>query len=839
MDTVVELDVHWALYGKQPGSREDYKILAASALFSYDEFGSIIAHFSPGTPPAQRQSPAEDRAGRHSAGDLPWVILNWAGRDDELQLGLAIQRATSEVDGVGRQIAETSYFCVSFAALTALTEHPNVVSFEDLYQAVHDLSLPRQDGLPITVRVPRLDHGELAKRIASLGEHAVSLVADRVLRGQVSVTRANDSSLIERLRFLDAVAAMLPYGFRTKLAASTWSDSGVRHRMRLAFADRPYSGGEVYQWRTEPVDGTAEPHGYLAQLDRLRGRSAGSLKRFDLEYIVGYLAADTTAQRIDNVKYAVDCLASIDLPFAVLTSVRAGTAEPARVRELFAADRVLELPEMWRVEVLAELVGYGDPADWAVVTRWWTDIAPVDPAALIPALAIACRSQLWTDEPAVDVVDRHIQLAAGHRLTDHLLSLVIAPPDESMALRRGLIPAARLLHKWIMEDGKYEDFPRSLIALADNQVLACELAEQVIVAASRGKTVRIEWLRRSGPALEPFVNLLSSSPAPVSDDMIAALADIHLRCLGPLLRVADHRAHLGQILPSLVWWIGTRPSLEPPARRFLGQLLSKLSPRNIDQQADADLALLSVGYRVAFIGNCTTSQAVRSYARRFAQEWNAVIDHNGDQYPDPFEPAFAQYLDTGQWASNPLSASLIIEIVNQLTGKSGRPRFRNLISSVLNASPDARNWPFAVEWTKRFTDQQAIDRGSRGSLARLPAESPPEQIGTVCYRAYLNEISAKPAGVSLAASEAFSQAPRLSEVLDAVRSVFWADRPEEDRGRLRRLRSAILPSDQDRLRGWLDDMLKAAVTARTRLAEATARGEPARRAPNRDETGLQ
>lgn len=810
MSTTVRLDAHWALHGKRPGSREDYGVLAASTLFSHDEFASVIAHFSPGTPPTQR-SPADDSRQR-DIGQLPWVILNWAGKDDELHLGLAILRATAEVDGVGRQIAETSYFLISYAALA---EHGQVISYADLYDAVKDVRLPREDGQPIALNVPALDRDELARRVAAIGERSVSLVADRLLSGPVTITKADGSSLPERLEFLDAVAAMLPYGYRTKLAASTWSDSGVRHRIRLAFAERRYSGAQACAWRSEPDGVPAGTGGYLGQLERLRGRSDDSLKTFDLSYIIGHLATDTKAQRFDQPKNAVDSLAFIDLPFAVLSAVRAGRAEPGRVRELFADDRVLELPEEWRVEVFAELVSFGEPADWAKVTLWWPSIAPVSPQALVPALAAACRRLLWADAPDVDAVEAHVSLGAQHGLTDLVLSGVVAPPDQPQALVRGLSPAAKLLQKWIIEDGQLEDFSQSLFALRGNPPLACELAEQVALSAGRGRTQKIEWLRYAVPEVAPFADLISNASRPVSADAIAALAAAHLVCVGSLLRVAGHCRRPGQVLPGLIWWLGTGAELPPPERGYIGEQLGALAPQTPEQAADADLALLAAGRPVAFMATCTTDPQARRYAGRLAGQWNAVTERNGGDRLDPFEVAFARSLDTGTWAENPLLASIVVDICRQLSTKNGLPRFRGLVSSILNAAPDARNWPFAVDWLKNFHNQQNIERNTMYSLSRLPAKASPGQIGAVCYRAFVNQVPAKSAGSALATSEALNQARSVNEVLQAVRSVFWSDQPAADRGPLRRRLTVLFASEQDKLRGWIDDVIKA--TARARL----------------------
>ena len=53
----------WALWGKEPGSRTDYAVLACSTEpFSRADFGTIITRFAAGTPDAGRRQSPELRA---------------------------------------------------------------------------------------------------------------------------------------------------------------------------------------------------------------------------------------------------------------------------------------------------------------------------------------------------------------------------------------------------------------------------------------------------------------------------------------------------------------------------------------------------------------------------------------------------------------------------------------------------------------------------------------------------------------------------------------------------------------------------------------------------------
>ncbi len=79
-----------------------------------------------------------------------------------------------------------------------------------------------------TQQVPAIDG--LAMRVAPL-----------LLTGvPVCVLGADETSMDERLRFIDTVMGLLPYGFRAKMTAATWTRATNRnHRFRLFFSSAP------------------------------------------------------------------------------------------------------------------------------------------------------------------------------------------------------------------------------------------------------------------------------------------------------------------------------------------------------------------------------------------------------------------------------------------------------------------------------------------------------------------------------------------------------------------------------------------------------------------------
>jgi hypothetical protein len=84
----------------------------------------------------------------------------------------------------------------------------------------------------LVVSVPTLDFDAVAARI----DGTVMRTAALLMTGRhVCVVGGEAVPTIERLRFIDTVAALLPYGMRARLTASTWASSTADHKIRLAF----------------------------------------------------------------------------------------------------------------------------------------------------------------------------------------------------------------------------------------------------------------------------------------------------------------------------------------------------------------------------------------------------------------------------------------------------------------------------------------------------------------------------------------------------------------------------------------------------------------------------
>ncbi|NDU75240.1 hypothetical protein GWI34_21815, partial [Actinomadura sp. DSM 109109] len=242
----------WAVWGKDPHER-DFRLQSCSGeRLGRHDFSEIISRYSPGT---------------HT--DLPQVAISWTRLGEEIYLGLAIQEWANEGDRLGRDIAVTRYFGVPYFQL----ERP--ISYLDLYEAL--AGRDATTGEPVSV--PALDPHRIAARV---GPDALGTAALLLTRSPVQLDGAEGVAMVERLGFLDAVAALLPYAMRTRFSAATWVSSTSEHNFRLAFSSHVRDGAIPVTWGSAPAVPLAEglAHAYR---DALAGQA-------DLTHVIAELA---------------------------------------------------------------------------------------------------------------------------------------------------------------------------------------------------------------------------------------------------------------------------------------------------------------------------------------------------------------------------------------------------------------------------------------------------------------------------------------------------------------------------------------------------------------------
>jgi hypothetical protein len=263
----IPVTVEWALEGKTLG-RRDYRVLACSdGDLSGENFTELLGRFSLGMPaelPQVSVSYLTSGPPPHRTYYQGMALHKWAA-DIRTEGGELPER-----DDAGRPVAVTAYFCVPYQRLAEAA-----VSYQAMYQAFDNLRLGTTDGPPLQVEFP------VRIGLPAVDDLAMQSAA-RLLTGRpVCVLGAESATVAERLDFIDAVATLLPYGFRTRLTAATWVRPTHRnHRFRLFFtaakrdADPP--DHVVYWGSPEATELTADDN-YACMYDSWLAETVGQL----------------------------------------------------------------------------------------------------------------------------------------------------------------------------------------------------------------------------------------------------------------------------------------------------------------------------------------------------------------------------------------------------------------------------------------------------------------------------------------------------------------------------------------------------------------------------------
>lgn len=760
--------VGWALWGKEPGSRIDYSVLACSLEpFSRADFDTIINRFAGGTPDTRAVGP----------GELPWVTMSWVGVDPGLHVGISITDKTGQVDGVGRPITQTSYFCVPYREIADAG-----VSYCDLYDAVDvaiKTGLRPENGAPIPLNVAVAPVAEAVRRVEALpGERIVTAAAALLLRGPVSVVEAEGSTLRQRLEFIDAVASLLPYGFRARFSAATWSDSGTRHRLRLAFASRPQDDAAVVSWRHpgEVPGGDNVARAYFEHLRQLRVGDAAHGKKFDLGTVVAHLAVQAEPQKFEHSQEALAILREIDLPDRVLRAVRDRAAvDLAELRQVTRPGLLAQMLPDQRDDLLVALSGMGSAEDWPVLSPWLSQLQ--DHEVLWRSLAQFGWRVLWMGEPDDGVLRECLAMATKLGIDDDVLARLVLPPDQAPNRSTSVWYVAGLLAERVLAGGSsVAEYPVTRGALAEAPRVATEYL--AALASSRGSAAGrlLSWLTPalSSEVARPFQIALGAADGDIADRDIARLAGLGIDCVRALLAAGSDGVRLDKMLPGFVSWLASRGGLDSAERRDWSKHLRGLSPGTPGLRACLDMALLMVGAAPTALPPPAGTPDSATYVSTMVGIWNRLRRNYSLFGADQCVRALAHWLERQDWAQRKAQAAAVTDLTGQLLGYDHEHVLASVVGSALAGNPAAKRWDFARDWLARVRqdDPEAI---RSGLLVRLQSAEPgaePAQLAGLCLRAHREGITADQAYKKLAKSGALDSAEVAIGTLNALRLEF-------------------------------------------------------------------
>jgi hypothetical protein len=769
MTDPVFVHADWAVWSKRPGTHDDYSVLASSTgVLNPGEFYQLLKHFTPGNPTAEQAAP----------GSLPWVMLSRFGVGDRLYLGISVQRPTDDRDGVGRPISRTSYFCVPYAELDRAP-----VSYQGLYEAVDKLAdqdlVSQSSGSPIQLAIPRLDPAVLARAVRELDAMSVAATAARLLGGPVTITGPGFPDLSDRLRFIDAVAALLPYGYRPYLTAATWSDSAAGDRFRIVFANRARDEASRAPWRGAPPRPTADgpERAYLGYLERVIVHGNGDDNRApdhnqpethdQLETLIGYLADEGARKprKFEEPDYAVAILHGFFLPSEVAARMDGGVPGD-HIRQLLATGRIRELPEAKRVRALRQLISAADPEDFGLISRWFDEITAGDPRELLADVAVACHAQLWSG--STSLAHAYLQFASQRGLADDLLAQLVRPVPPGTDPALSLEAVGRLLADFVTGvPGGTASYPRTQRALADNPAAGAALLARMAISTQLGThslESAADWLT---PAVDgvvgPFLALLGDAsglvPEPLDAGALDRLSrDGHKESVRYLLGTASQLRRLRLVLPGLATWL----ALTQPGRAQLGEVTDQywrgvtmeLTPADGDEAVWLDLVLLATGNEPRTLLAATYSQP--QFSQRLATSWGelaeAVRNRGGDDRAadDLLESALIAALERVPWRADKASAAGVQYLAQSLSATRERPRLTTVVQN------------------------------SRDALFQMPLDATPADIARACARAQRDGARPEQVAGALIASGSITSAAKALEVIEAMHGALAETRARND-----------------------------------------------------------
>ncbi len=764
MTEPVTAEAGWAIWSKQAGTRDDYSVLACSDTFPKTGFAKIISRFTPGTP--------DTRAGQ-GAGALPWVTLSWVGTDDALRLGLAITDLGDQpqVDGVGRPISRTRYFCVPYDQVKG-----EALSYTALYHALDRVTRFPDGGQPLTLAIPRLTTADVLASViedSKIDERVIGAAAALLLDGNVSVVQAEGSTVEERLAFLDAVSSLLPYGYRTKFTGGTWADSGVRHRLRLAFAARPKDDAAALSWRQggDVPAGDSAGRRFFDEF-RLLTQDGIAGAHFSAVRVAEIMAKEADPQKFEQPECALSALREIGLPHRVRRSLRDGKpVDLADLRRVFAAGRLADLDPP-RTDLLTELGKVGAAQDWPLIAASVHE-ADGDPGALARTLAYFGTRMLWNGRPDEDLVRQCQELAVSLGLGDNMLAnLIRMPPSAAPGAARdtGIRIVTDLVEAALFGPGDGREHPFTREQLAANPVVA---AEVMAALAPSGRAIDLlGMLALPGPLARVFEFALRNKRGKAPEDDFAELSRLGDDCVRAALRAGFGTDRLDSLLPGFTTWLATRGPVNRDDRGSWRQALTGLA-RTAQQRAYIDIALLSIDAAPTALPPAAGRPDYPDYTQQLAHIWKQLAASG--RFPgESCVRAFARYLDGQPWTASRQQAQAVAELAERLRAYEQGNTLVGALASGFETTPAAKGWDFAqrlLEWVRKH-DPDAIRNGVLATIAGLPPGTPSDKTAELCLRAAKRNVKPDTAIAALAKSGAVDSAAAAANLLMDLRVTF-------------------------------------------------------------------
>ena len=325
----------WAWIGKKPGAREDYGVLDASDR--QIRVGEFVGRYVAGVPSSSQRD--------NTPTGPPWVTFRSHPTNVHRPLlSVWVLDDWKDLDQAGRPIWPQRFFLCRYD--DAVGVH---ASYRALWEAVSPFPLPRPDRQLVPIEIKPQAAASALAAIDEIGFKRVAAMAAALLAGPVAVTGTADLYLsdpdarLDRLAVLDAVAALLPYGFRADLSASSAVDNTVAHRVQLVLTNHPNDSQQAASLRgalVEPRSDVARDYLKMLLDKGLDGPES-------LQAVVAYLWEATDACSFAHPERAWEILNQLNRHHYTVRAL--GIAPESHKSSLvFFDDAPAEVARMWQ-----------------------------------------------------------------------------------------------------------------------------------------------------------------------------------------------------------------------------------------------------------------------------------------------------------------------------------------------------------------------------------------------------------------------------------------------------------------------------------------------------------
>jgi hypothetical protein len=345
----------WAWISKDPQAGIGYSVLATSR--GDTDFGPFIGRYVPGTPSSTVPSDAPDAP--------PWITFGPAVvQSAEALMTVTVREPWRERDHAGRPVWPQKLLVMRFAELAEAG-----ASYQTISDVAFRTKIPAPERATLRLEIAEQPLDELIRTIKVYGFEQLAALAAALLEGPVVVAGAGYLDRGERLAVLDAVVALLPYGFRARLSVSSVVDNTSKHDIRLTFADFAHDGQRLI-----PLDTPAGPRTELGQryLDMLGKKESAP----GLDVLIKYLWNAKAPCSFTEPGKAVAVVLDLDFYGAFRREASHGPIPLIMLRKFLADPAAAE--RVWdgfdvriRDNALASYLPARDTeAAKAVITRW-------------------------------------------------------------------------------------------------------------------------------------------------------------------------------------------------------------------------------------------------------------------------------------------------------------------------------------------------------------------------------------------------------------------------------------------------------------------------------------